>query len=113
MATADENMIIGETSNRGMATDTPVDTRRTLQTLSVGPLSHDHADKYNQLPDESKEQKHTDNQRHELQPVDIRSLDECRAGFRDEHNEITMTMKDQSIVQHQTALEEKAGNEQQ
>ena len=57
--------------------------------------------------------KHTDNQRHELQPVDIRSLDEYRTKFRDEHNEITKTMKDLSIVQHQTELEEKAGNEQQ
>ena len=76
-------------------------------------LLHDHADKYNQLPDESKEQKHTDNQRHELQPVDIRSLDEYRTKFRDEHNEITKTMMDLSIVQHQTELEEKADNEQQ
>ena len=60
-----------------------------------------------------KEQKHTDNQRHELLPVDIRSLDEYRTKFRDEHNEITKTMKDLSIVQHQTEWEEKAGNEQQ
>ena len=79
--------------------------------------SGEDAEKYNQLfdgsPDESKEQKHTDNQRHEPQPVDIRSLDEYRTKFRDEHNEITKTMNDQSIVQHQTELEEKAGNEQQ
>ena len=82
-----------------------------------GSLLHDHADKYNQLsdglPDELEEQKHTDNQRHELQPVDIRSLDENRTKFRDEHNDITKTMKDLSIVKHQTELEEKAGNEQQ
>ena len=47
-------------------------------------------------------QKHTENQRYELQPVDIRSLDE-----------ITKTMKDLSIIQHQAELEEKAGNHQQ
>ena len=56
-----------------MASDT------TIESIS-GSLLHDHADKYNQLldelPDELKEQKHTYNQRHELQPVDIRSLDE-------------------------------------
>ena len=57
--------------------------------------------------------RHTVNQRHELQPVDTRSLDEYRTKFRDEHNEITKTMKDLSIVQHQTELEEKAGHEQQ
>ena len=67
-----------------------------------GSLLHDHADKYNQLPDESKEQKHTKNQRYEIQPVDVRSLDE-----------ISKTMKDLSIIQHQAELEEKAGNEQQ
>ena len=82
-----------------------------------GALLHDHADKYTQLldepPDESKEQKHTDKQRHELQPVDFRSLDEYQTKVRDEHNEITKTMKDLSIIQHQAELEEKAGNEQQ
>ena len=78
-----------------------------------GSLLHDHADKYNQLPDELKEQKHTDNQRHELQPVDIRSLDEYRTKVRDEHSEMTKTMKDPSIVHLETELEENAGNEQQ
>ena len=58
-------------------------------------------------------QKHTDNQRHELQQVDIRSLDEYRTKFRDEHNEITKTMKDLSIIQRQAELEEKADNEHQ
>ena len=90
--------------------------QNTTEMIS-GSLLPDHADKYNQLPDElpdeSKEQKHTDNQRHELQPVDIRSLDEFRTKFRDEHNENMKTMKDLSIVQHQTELEEKADNEQQ
>ena len=66
--------------------------QNTTEMIS-GSLLHDHADKYNQLPDESpdesKEQKHTVNQQHELQPVDIRSLDEYRTKFRDEHNEIT------------------------
>ena len=33
--------------------------------------------------------------------------------FRDEHNEITKTMKDLSVIQHQAELEEKADNEQQ
>ena len=47
------------------------------------------------------------------QPVDIRSLDEYRTKFRDEHNEITKTMKDLSTIQDQTELEEKADNEQQ
>ena len=71
--------------------------QNTTEMIS-GSLLHDHADKCNQLfdesLDESKEQKHTDNQRHELQPVDIRSVDEYRTKFRDEHNEITKTMKD-------------------
>ena len=39
-----------------------------------------------------------------------RSLEESQTKFRDEHNE---TMMDLSIIQHQTELEEKAGNEQQ
>ena len=86
--------------------------QNTTEVISGSHL-HDHAYKYNQLPDESKEQKHTDNQRHELQPVDIRSLDEYRTKFRDEHNEITKTMKDLSIIQHESELEEKADKEQQ
>ena len=57
-----------------------IHSRYALNTTEMisGSLLHDHADKYNQLPDELpdevKEHKHTDNQRHELQPVDIRSL---------------------------------------
>ena len=39
------------------------------------------------------------------------SLDEYQTKFRDEHNEITKTMKILSIIQHQAELEEKAGNE--
>ena len=88
-------------------------------------LFHDHADKHNQLPDdfvvtmESKEQKQTEDlagvqaDHHELQILLPRSVDEYQTKFRDEHNEITKTMKDLSITQHQTELEEKAGNEQQ
>ena len=86
----------------------------TLTTDMIsGLLLHDHADKYNQLPDELKEQTHTENQRHELHPVDIRSLDEYQTNFRDKQNDITKTMKDLSIVQHHAELEEKAYNEQQ
>ena len=68
---------------------------------------------------ESKEQKQTDDlagmqaHRHELQILLPRSFDEYQTKFRDEHNEITKTMKDLSIIQHQAELEEKAGNEQQ
>ena len=86
--------------------------QNTTEMIS-GSLLHDHADKYNQLPDEEKQQKHTDNQRHELQPVDVRSVDEYRRKFRDEHNEVTKTMEDLSTIHHQAELEEKAGNEQQ
>ena len=50
---------------------------------------------------------------HELQILFPRSLDEYQTRFRDEHNEITKTMKDLSIIQHQAEFEEKAGNEQQ
>ena len=84
-----------------------------------GSLLHDHADKHNQLPDESKEQKHTEDlagiQAHHLgqQILLPLSLDEYQTKFRDEHNEITKTMKDLSIIQHQAELEEKADNEQQ
>ena len=84
-----------------------------------GPLLHDHADKHNQLPDESKEQKHTEDlagiqvHHHEQQILLPRSLEEYQTKFRDEHNEITKTMKDLSIIQHQAELEEKADNEQQ
>ena len=67
----------------------------------------------------SKEQKQTEDlagiqaHHHEQQILLPRSLDEYQTKFRDDHNEITKTMKDLSIVQHQTELEEKAGNEQQ
>ena len=50
---------------------------------------------------------------HELQILLPRSLDENLTRFHDEHNDITKTMKDLSIIQHQAELEDKAGNEQQ
>ena len=87
-----------------------------------GSLFHDHADEHNQLPDEfvvsmeSKEQKQTEDlagmqaHHHELQILLPRSLDEYQTKLRDEHSEITNTMKDLSIIQHQAV---KAGNEQQ
>ena len=90
-----------------------------------GTLFHDHADEHNQLPDEfvvsmeSKEPKQTEDlagtqaHHHELQILLPRSLDEYQTKFRDEHNEITKTMKYLSIIQHQAELEEKAGNGQQ
>ena len=57
--------------------------QNTLTTEMIsGSLSHDPADKHNQLPGESKKQKHTENQRHELQPVDIRSLDYDEVSWR-------------------------------
>ena len=83
------------------------------------------ADEHNQLPDEfvvsmeSKEQKQTEDlagvqaHHHELQILLPRSLDEYQAKFRDEHNEITNTMKDLSIMQHHAELGGKAGDEQQ
>ena len=48
-----------------------------------------------------------------LQILLPRSLDEYQTKFRDKHNEITKTMKDLSIIQHQAELEEKTVNEQQ
>ena len=71
------------------------------------------------FPWNSKEQKQTEDlagtqaHHHELQILLPRSLDEYQTKFRDEDNEITKTMKDLSITQHQAELEEKAGNEQQ
>ena len=62
---------------------------------------------------ESKVQKQPEAHHHELQILLPRSLDEYQTKFRDEHNEITKTMKDLSIIQHQAELEEKADNEQQ
>ena len=97
---------------------------QTTEMIS-GSLFHDHADEHNQLPDEfvvsmeSNEQKQTEDlagmqvHHHELQILLPRSLDEHQTKFRDEHNEITKTMKDLSIIQHQAELEEKADNEQQ
>ena len=94
--------------------------QNTLTTEMIsGSLLHDHADKHNQLPDESKEQKHTEDlagtqaHHHEQQILLPRSLDEYQTKFRDKHNEITKTMKDLSIIQHQAELEKKADNEQQ
>ena len=109
---ADESMNMGKPGTEAWRLIQSRYAQNTTEMIS-GSLLHDHADKNNQHPDESKEQKHTDNQRHELQPVDIRSLEESRTKFRDEHNEITKTVKDSSIVQHQKELEEKADNEQQ
>ena len=99
--------------------------QNTLTTEMIsGSLLHHRADEHNQLPDEfvvsmeSKEQKQTEDlagmqaHHHELQILLPRSLDEYQTKFRDDHNEITKTMKDLSIVQHQTEFEEKAGNEQ-
>ena len=85
--------------------------QNTTEMIS-GSLSHDHADKYNQLPDESKEQKHMEDlagiqaHHHEQQILLPRSLDEYQT-------KITKTMKDLSTIQHQAELEEKADNEQQ
>ena len=59
---------------------------------------------------ESKVQKQPEAHHHELQILLPRSLDEYQTKFRDEHNEITKTMKDLSIIQHQAELEEKAEN---
>ena len=85
--------------------------------LINGSLLHDHADEHNQLPDESKKQTEDlagiQAHHHEQQILLPRSLDEYRTKFRDEHNEITKTMKDLSIIQDQVELEEKADNEQQ
>ena len=84
----------------------------TSEMISGSPLQ-DHADKHNQLPDEfvvsmeSKEQKQTEDlagmqaHHHELQILLPRSVDEYQTKFRDEHTEITQTMKDLSIIQHQ------------
>ena len=84
-----------------------------------GSLFHDHADEHNQLPDEfvvsmeSREQQQTEDlagmqaHHHELQILLPRSLDVYQTKFRDEHNEITKTMKDLSIIQHQAELEER------
>ena len=97
---------------------------QTAEMIS-GSLFHDHADEHNQLPDEfvvsmeSKEQTQTEYpagmqaHHHELQILLPRSLDEYQTKFRDEHNEITKTMKDLSSIQHQAELEDKANNEQQ
>ena len=72
-------------------------------------------DKHNQLPDESKEQKRTEDLAHhqEQQILLSRSFEKYQTKFRDELNEIKKTMKDVWIVQHQAELEEKADNEQQ
>ena len=69
-----------------------------------GSLAHDRADEHNQFLDESKEQKQTEYlagmqaDRHVQQILLPRSLDEYRSKFRNEHNEITKTMKDLSII---------------
>ena len=85
--------------------------------LISGSLLDDHADEHKQLPDESKKQTEDlagmQAHHHEQQILLPRSLDEYRTKFRDEHNEITKTMTDLSIIQDQVELEEKADNEQQ
>ena len=93
--------------------------QNTLTTEMIsGSLLHNRADEYNQHLDESKEQKQTEDlagmqsHHHEQQILLPRSLDEYQTKFLDEHNEVTKIMKDLSIVQHQTDLEEKVGNEQ-
>ena len=98
--------------------------QNTTEMIS-GSLLHDSADKHNQLLDEfvpsmeSKEHKWTEDLagiqafHHEQQILLPRSLDEYQTKFRDEHNEITKTMKDLLIIQHQAELEEKADNGQQ
>ena len=65
---ADENMNIVRTEAEAWRLIHSRYAQNTTEMIS-GLLSHDHADKYNQLSDESKEQKHTDNQRNELQPI--------------------------------------------
>ena len=107
----------------------PIHSRYAQNTLTAemisGSLFHDHADEHNQLPDEfvismeSKEQKQTEDlagmqaHHHELHILLPRSLDEYQTKFRDDHNEITKTMKDLSIIQHQAEFEEKTCNEHQ
>ena len=106
------------------ATREPVTLNDTTSMLS-GRVGHDHADKHKQLPDEfvvsmqSTEQKQTGDfvgmqaHHHELQILLPSSSEECQTKCRDEHIEITKTMMDLSIIQHQAELEKKVGNEQQ
>ena len=109
---ADENMVRPEAE-----VWRPIHSRYAQNTLTTemisGSLLHDHADEHNQFPDEfvvsmeSKEHKQTPDlagmqaHRHELHILLPRSLDEYQTKFRDEHNEITETMNDLSIMQHQ------------
>ena len=115
---ADENMNIVRKEAEAWRLIHSRCAQNTTEMIS-GSLLHDHADEHNQLPDESKEQKQTEDlagmqaHHHDLQILLPRSLDEYQTQFRDEHNEITKTMKDLSIIQHQAELEEIAGNKQQ
>ena len=105
-----------------------VDTRRTLLTAEMisGSLFHDHADE--QQPTswwvccfhgiegaKSKPEDLAGTQSSPSWAADLAStiLGRIQTKFRDEHNEISKTMKDLWILQHQAELEEKAGNEQQ
>ena len=65
--------------------------KNTLTEMISGSLLHDHADEHNQLPDESKEQKQTEDLAgkckltiNEQQTLHPRSLDEYQTKFRDE-----------------------------
>ena len=115
---ADENMNMVRTEAEAWRLKHSRYAQNTTEMIS-GSLLHDHADEHNQLPDESKEQKQTEDlagiqaHHHEQHILLPRSLDEYRTKFRDEHNEITKTVRDLSIIQHQAELEEKADNEQQ
>ena len=115
---ADESMDMARTEAEAWRLIHSRYAQNTTELIS-GSLLHDLADKHNQLPDESKEQKQTEDlagiqaHHHEQQILLPRSLDEYQTKFRDEHNDFTKTMKDLSIIQHQTELEEKADNEQQ
>ena len=76
----------------------PTHSRYAQNTLTTelisGSFLHDRTDEHNQLTDESKEQKQTEDlagiqaHHHEQQVLLPRSLDENQTKFRDEHNRI-------------------------
>ena len=81
-----------------------------------GSLFHDHATNFLMSllsPWNGRNKSGMQAHHHELQILLPRSLDEFQTKFRSEHNDITKTMKDLSIIQRQAELEEKADNEQQ
>ena len=102
---ADENMNIVRTETEAWRLIHSRYAQNTTEMVN-GSLCHDHADKHNQLPDEfvvsmdSKEQKQTEDlvgiqaHHHEQQILLPRCLDKYHTKFRDEHNDITKTMKD-------------------